>query len=299
MLVGLTWAAVQALGESHGDGTDLSLEGQLRTRCQERTALLRRIERVIREDGRVRAAWVTGSVARGEDDSLSDIDICVVVADDATDDFVDSRRCHAAKPAWPILLMDNLGNAPICGAYLLAWYGGEAGPQHVDWFWQAESEARRPEGADVLFDRAGIRPAPRSVTTMRGSPSPPSGPNPPLTELLTQKTTFFWAMSLIVAKYIARRDGEKVSRMTDVVARTLVELASLCGKSMAPLDGLEDGLETASSPTQFQVLGNLARRADALECQLASQGVVVPAEAVRQAYRFFKLAESLATQDQS
>ena len=221
----------------------------------------------------------------------------VVVADNAIEDFVDSRRRHAAKPARPILLMDNIRNAPVCGAYLLALYGGEAGPQHVDWFWQAESEARRPEEANVLFDRAGIRPVPRGLATMHGQPGPPLGPNPPLAELLTHKTTFFWAMSLIVAKYIARRNGETVARMTDLVARTLTELASLCGNSMAPLEGLEDGLEAASAQTQFQVLRKLARRADALGCQLAYRGIAVPAEAVAQAYRFFELAESLATQD--
>ena len=104
-------------------------------------------------------------------------------------------------------------------------------------------------------------------------------------------------MSLIVAKCIARRDGKTVARMTDMVACTLTELASLCGNSMARLEGLEDGLESASAPTQFQVLRKLTRRADALGCQLASHGVVVPAEAVGQAYRFFELTESLATQD--
>ena len=280
--------------ESQRPEVEVSLDGQLRTRLRERAGLLKQIHHLIQKDGRVRAAWVEGSVARGNDDALSDIDIFVVVADDAVEDFIDNRRCHAAKPARPILLMDNLQNSLLRGAYLLAWYGGEAGPQHVDWFWQAESEARRPEEANVLFDRAGIRRVPGDLATM---PGPSLGPNPPLRELLTHKTTFVWAMSLIVAKHIARRNGETVARMTGVVARTLTDLVSLCGSSMVPLEGLEDGLEAASALTQFQVLRKLARRADALGCQLASLGIVVPAEAVGQAHRFFELAESVATQD--
>ena len=93
---------------------------------------------------------------------------------------------------------------------------------------------------------------------------PSLDPNVPLGELLIHKTTFVWAMSLIAAKHIARRNGETVARMTGVVARTLTDLVSLCGSSMAPLEGLEDGLEAASARTQFQVLRKLARRADAL-----------------------------------
>ena len=275
----------------------MNLEVQLRTRWRERAGLLRHIHQFIQKDGRVRAAWVEGSVARGSDGALSDIDIFVVVADNAIDDFVDNRRCHAAQPARPILLMDNRQNASLGGAYLLAWYGGEAGPQHVDWFWQVESEARRPEEANVLFDRAGIRRVPGDLATMPGPPGPPSGPNSSLRELLTHKTTFVWALRLIVAKHLARRNCETVARMTGVVARTLTDLASLCGNRMAPLEGLEDGLEAASALTQFQVLRKLARRADALGCQLASFDVVVPAEAVGQAHRFFELSESVATQD--
>ncbi len=223
--------------ESQRPEVEVSLDGQLRTRWRERAGLLKQIHHLIQKDGRVRAAWVEGSVARGNDDALSDIDIVVVVADNAVEDFIDNRRCHAAKPARPILLMDNLQNSLLRGAYLLAWYGGEAGPQHVDWFWQAESEARRPEEANVLFDRAGIRRVPGDLATMPGPPGPSLGPNPPLRELLTHKTTFVWAMSLIVAKHIARRNGETVARMTGVVARTLTDLVSLLRQQHGPPGG--------------------------------------------------------------
>ena len=77
----------------------MAIEDQLSVRWRERTELLRRIEQGIRGDCRVRAAWVTGSVARGEDDALSDLDIFIVVADDAIADVVHNRRAHAAGPA--------------------------------------------------------------------------------------------------------------------------------------------------------------------------------------------------------
>ena len=75
----------------------MEIEDQLSVRWRERAELLRRIEQGIRRDCRVRAAWLTGSVARGEDDALSDLDIFVVVADDAHSRFrpqPQSARCR-------------------------------------------------------------------------------------------------------------------------------------------------------------------------------------------------------------
>ena len=92
----------------------------------------------------------------------------------------DNRRAHAAGPARPILLMDNLANAPIGGAYLLALYEGEAGPQHVDWFWQAESMARCPDDGKVLFDRVGLPVVPGAQwrSTVHRPSGPPLGSKP-------------------------------------------------------------------------------------------------------------------------
>ena len=278
----------------------MSIEVLLSVRRRERADLLRRIDDIIRSDSRVRAAWVTGSAARGEDDALSDIDLLIVVADNAIDDFIENRKTHAARPGSPVLSMDNFANAPIGGAYLLALYEGRAGPQHVDWFWQPESEARRPDQAHTLFDRAELRREASRCGTPQRPRGLPLGPNPSLTALLEHKIAFFWAMSAIVAKYIARRNGGTVARMTGVVARTLTEAAALCGNTVAPLEGHEvmaASLEAATAEAQLQVLRELARHADALGGQLAAHGVTVPTEAVRQIYQFFDLAEAIATAD--
>ena len=280
----------------------MGVEDLLSIRWRERAELLRRIDQGIRRDRRVRAAWVTGSVARGETDALSDLDLFIVVADDATADFVDNRRVHAAGPARPIILMDNLSNAPVGGAYLLALYEGEAGPRHVDWFWQAESKAHRPDDGKIMFDRAGLPVAPgvQWRSTVHRSSGPPLGPNPSLADLLTHKIAFFWAMSFIVAKYIARRDRETVARMIGVVSRTLTEATALCHNSVAPSEEYEAmtaGPEAVPPTTQLQVLRELGRHAEALGGQLAAHGVVLPFEAVSQVYQFFELAEALVARD--
>ena len=281
----------------------MGVEALLSLRVRERAELLRRVDQCIQRDCRVRAAWITGSVARGDDDALSDLDLVIVVADDSIAQFVDNRRVHAAEPARPLLLMDNLANAPAGGAYLLALYEGKWGPQNIDWFWQAESMAHRPDDGKILFDRAGLQVARGAQlgSTVHRPTGPPLGPNPSLTDLLTHKIAFFWAMSFVVAKYIARRDGASVARMTGVLTRTLTEAADLCHISMALSESYKvkvAGLESAAAKTQLQVLRELARHAEVLGGQVAARGVVLPSAAISQVYRFFELAEALVNQDE-
>ncbi|MDE2815445.1 MAG: nucleotidyltransferase domain-containing protein [Chloroflexota bacterium] len=274
----------------------------LSIRWRERAELLRRIDQTMRSDHRVRAAWLTGSVARGEDDALSDLDVYIVVADKAIDDFADHRRIHAARPARPILLMDNLSNAPVGGAYLLALYEGEAGPQHVDWFWQAKSTAHRPDDAKILFDRAGlpVMPGAQWRGIFHRSSGPPLGPKPPLADVLTHKIAFFWAMTFIAAKYIARRDSETAARMTGVVSRTLTEAAALCHNGMGLSEGyaaMAAGFEAAPAIAQLRVLRELVKHAEDLDGPLATHGIVQPSEAISQICQFFDLAEALVVRD--
>ena len=281
----------------------MGVEDLLTVRLRERAALLRRVEQVIRRDCRVRAAWILGSVARGEDDALSDLDLFIVVADDTIAEFIDNRRVHAAEPARPLLMMDNLANAPAGGAYLLAMYEGKAGPQNIDWFWQAESVAYRQDDGKILFDRAGLSAAPvtQRGSTVHRSSVPPLGPNPSLTDLLTHKIAFFWSMSFIVAKYIARRDSESVARMTVVLTRTLTEAAAMCdsrGALSAGYESMAAGLEAATPTAQLQVLRDLSRHAEALGGQAADRGVVPPSEAVTQVHRFFEITEAIVDQNE-
>ena len=107
-------------------------------------------------------------------------------------------------------------------------------------------------------------------------------------------------MSFIVAKYIPRRNRETVARMIGVVSCTLAEAAVLCDNSVVLSEGYEAmtaALEAASATTQLQVLRELAGHAEALGGQLATHGVVLPSEAVIQAYQFFELVEALVVRD--
>ena len=98
-------------------------------------------------------------------------------------------------------------------------YPGEVGPQHVDWFWQPEPLARRPNNAVVLFDRADLQIVSgdewRDEMYLAGGRSPINETDQ--ASIVTFKITFFWAMSLIVAYYIALGDSATVHRMMALI----------------------------------------------------------------------------------
>jgi len=119
---------------------------------------------------------------------------------------------------------------------------------------------------------------------------------PPRVEVLTHKITFFWAMSIIVAKYMARRNGETVARMTSVIARTLTETSQMLDSSLSLLGrdaALRSDIGSEAPARQFELLYGLARDATSLHDELVDQGAATPSKAIPQIYRFFELAESM------
>src|SRR5688572_18948235 len=58
----------------------LTVDGWASTHAALRAALLERMVAVLRTDERFVAAWLTGSLGRGEEDNYSDVDLVVVVA---------------------------------------------------------------------------------------------------------------------------------------------------------------------------------------------------------------------------
>src|SRR3989442_185935 len=88
----------------------------------ERDALLQRATDLLRDDPRVVAAWLFGSLGRGHEDDLSDLDLWVVVGDEWIDTFIGERRPYASQLGPPLLLVEAPQNAPAGGAYLMAVY---------------------------------------------------------------------------------------------------------------------------------------------------------------------------------
>ncbi|HYP39701.1 MAG TPA: nucleotidyltransferase domain-containing protein [Chloroflexia bacterium] len=257
----------------------------LQIRREERAALLQRAIEVLTDDARVVAAWLFGSLGRGDADDLSDIDLWVVVSDEHIDAIRATRREYARSLGEPILIDEAPQNAPPGGAYLLALYGGVAGPHQVDWYWQPQSSARVPQDTRVLFDRAGIQSAepPLAMTTEARA------------EAATGKCAFFWVMANITAKKIARREAWEVLRMLDMLKYTSDEVHWLAGvRDERPTH--KSGF-TALPPVQpseqLALLRELAEEMEALSPELANLGRDFSPETIRQTYTFLGVVQSI------
>jgi predicted nucleotidyltransferase len=162
----------------------------------ERSMFLEHIENMLRGDERIVAAWVGGSIGRGEADDLSDIDIHLAVADDHCAQLNAERRTFVAEFGEPILVQEAPHNAPPGGAFQLVLYRGTSAPIEVDWSWRPASTAAILERAVMLFDRSGGLPRAPSWVTLSSAD---------VARQISLSTTFFWAMAFIAAKKIARR----------------------------------------------------------------------------------------------
>ncbi|MFZ1399083.1 MAG: nucleotidyltransferase domain-containing protein, partial [Candidatus Promineifilaceae bacterium] len=84
--------------------------------------LLRQITKYLDNDPRVMAAWLFGSLGRGDADELSDIDIFVVVTDECLQDVVTQRQQFVTQIGNIVFFVEAPQNAPQDGGYLMAYY---------------------------------------------------------------------------------------------------------------------------------------------------------------------------------
>jgi predicted nucleotidyltransferase len=174
-------------------------EGTRAAMAVERSRFFEHLEDLLRADARIVAAWVGGSIGRGEADDLSDIDIQLAVADEHCTQLNAERRAFVSSFGQPVLIQEAPQNAPIGGAFQLVLYQGAAAPIEVDWIWRPASAAAIPERAVVLFDRSGGLPRAQSTVMLSAEDA---------ARQISLSTTFFWAMAFIAAKKIVRRQPD-------------------------------------------------------------------------------------------
>lgn len=190
-----------------------------------REVLLAQIVQTLAADTRFVAAWLTGSLGRGDADAVSDLDIALVVAADYSetlcaqpaqlrDPTTPERLALFSQFGQPIALHENHHNAPPGGTFTFTLYHPSA--LMVDWTLIPQAQAQRPAQTRLLFEKTPLPLAP--------TPDPES-----LEQRIKQAAdtvAFFWMMAAVTAKYIVRGDGvfvavwlEELERMTRAVAR--------------------------------------------------------------------------------
>ena len=169
-----------------------------------RDALLQHILAILNTDERFVAAWLTGSLARGEGDDFSDLDLSVVVADAYIDRLCSCSSVAVTENTSPdrMALYEQFGQ-PLILCEDRSWLGEGAGFNHVsyretavvvDWAFLPQAKAQRPMPSLVLFDKVGI---------------PVASPSESLEErraFASRYVGFFWLMTTVTLKYLLRRD---------------------------------------------------------------------------------------------
>jgi predicted nucleotidyltransferase len=251
----------------------------LSNRQAERDELLARVVKLLASDERVVAAWLYGSLGRGEGDAWSDIDLWVVVADEHIGEIVAGRHEFNAGFGTPLIVVDAPQNAPAGGAFLSVVYGDlPSGPQHVDWTWQTRKDALVPHDAKVLFDRGGLPVADAPQPLAPGE----------RVKQAEKQIGFFWMMVPIVAKAIVRRQPWVALNLLTLLRYTLDEVAWLTGKSAdRPLHPTRSVDPPPTQPVeQLAFLREMTGNMKDLSPSIEANGSAVSQEMVAEVERF-------------
>lgn len=194
----------------------LTVDGWASSNAALRAALLERMVAVLRADERFAAAWLIGSLGRGEEDNYSDVGLVVVVAHPHGAALCARpwRSAGRTTPerlalirqlgggAAPVVVHDAHVNAPEGGTHTNVTFDDGT---HLDLCLVPLDSALRPVQSRLLFEQVPItvEPAPRETLEQRR-------------ELAAQRMALFWIMAMSTAKY--RRRGWEVPVQSMLVA---------------------------------------------------------------------------------
>jgi hypothetical protein len=255
-------------------------------RRAERAALLARITQMLEGDHRIAAAWLFGSVGRGESDDLSDLDLRVIVFDEHIAGICQGRQAHAAQVGEAVLFQEAPQNRPVGGAFLLTLYAGQFGPQEVDWTWEPLSGACLWPNTHILLNRAGL--SKQGEMPWGYQPRPAQTP----LEENVQRVSSFWAMLLIIAKYAARSPHEEQMGLIGMSVQPLREVSEYLG--LSPRYVMETFPPHGRPQEKLRLLRGLADEMEALMPAIEARGGMVPWAALPHARRFLDLVEAIS-----
>ncbi len=264
---------------------DPALQPMLDAHQAERETWLAATHARLEDDPRVDAAWLFGSLGRGDGDELSDVDLFVIVNDAEFDGLVARRYDTVAQVDQPLLVLEAPQNWPPGGVYNMALYPGTSAPHQVDWYWVRRSAARLPTETRLLFDRIGL-PRQDSPTLFDYAPVPERTPE----EIATQNVNAFWVMWLIAAKHTARHPWQAKLEVLKWVAYHLRKIAAFVGVPLA----LPEAEPSHPSPAEkIARLHELAALADPLLPVVAAKGVSVSGRIIPYAHRYLALVQAI------
>lgn len=264
-----------------------SLARDLVSRRLEREAQLLRTGQLLEADDRIAAAWVFGSVGRGDADDLSDLDVRVAVFDDHIQAISEGRQEYASRFGNALLFAEAPQNRPPGGAFLLTLYEGEFGPQEIDWSWLPASTAQTWPNVRILFDRAGLPKLPEPPVFEYQS-IPETNP----VEAVERSACNFWAMTMVIGKYLARTPHENRMSLLWLLTNPLREAQAFLGRDLTPK--FEEMPDHPDPVQKIAVLRDLTSQMERLMPALADAGAHVPRPIVPGMAQYLNLIEAVA-----
>lgn len=255
---------------------------QLNQYQEERNQLLITIRELLENDPRVKAAWLFGSLGRGDEDALSDIDLWVVVDDAYIEQVIAQPRQFTSQVGHPVLFFDAPQNAPEGGTYLMTCYDAPIAPHIVDWYWQPQSLAYIPDQVRLLFNKAGLERKDQS-NNFPGRPA-----DEEIIERPIYFISFFWMMLIITAIQACRSPrAEEMALLPHLVNQMVKARCFLCQ------EGVLNVPPHAMPGEKIRLLYQLANQMGTLMGRIAEQGEEVPALIIQGVYRYLKLVKSI------
>ncbi len=189
----------------------------------QRENLLARIVETLSKDERFAAGWLTGSFSRDEADAFSDIDLTLVVTEQASDALcirfeqvsaqtTPERFSLFGQFGTPALIHENNNNAPEGGTFTFVMYAGSA--TMIDWVLIPQNKATRPYLSRLLFDKVGI--------SISSPPKPEDAEQSK--KYIAEQWAFFWMMTAITIKYVFRGDSVFVTEWLENLHQLAYEI---------------------------------------------------------------------------
>jgi hypothetical protein len=256
---------------------------------QERDELLEIITARLEDDAGVKAAWLFGSLGRGDGDAFSDIDLWVVGEQDYINSVNADPLLYVSQIEQPILSLVAPQNAPESGVYFMACYDAPTAPHIVDWYWQPVHKSYLPGGVYLLFDKVGIIQADRSVH-FQGQTK-----NNTVIEQPHHFISFFWMMLMITAKQVFRNPWANEMDLLPYVLDSFHKAQHLLGFEK---NTQIQTLHSQRLPIEkIQILSYLADEMSEMMKKFSEKDVEVPTSVIPGAKRYLNFIKLCLTGD--
>lgn len=239
-----------------------------------RESFLQNLVEKLSTDERIAAAWLTGSFSRDEQDTLSDIDITLVVSDEhaptlcTRHEMVSARITKERNDLFclfgqPALIHENNNHAPQGGTFTFIAYDQNA--VMVDWILRPQTGAQIPEGAKLLFKKVEIPVQSPSEPESQGQRAATA----------SEKMAFFWMMTAVTVKYISRRDDLFVNAWLERLAELVSEVGQITKGQAWPFPGFSRAALITTPGEQIATIRQLCQQMESMKQDVAILGGTV------------------------